>query len=189
LSIVMMQIFVPDLPEQSRKRPKQSFSWRFGYENKRSFGFNLAPHDHQRLFPVQPVRGCLFLWNGAVTRGGSIIKERYLVCWPESRWNSHHICSLQNFRFEKANDLPKATKKCWSRIDQLGQALAVRRYECKGTEFRGLSRRLQFFFTALMLKDVANTLEWYDHLIIGLLGHFLWNNSVHTYNTEAFLGT
>jgi hypothetical protein len=26
LSIVMMQIFVPDLPEQSRKRPKQSFS-------------------------------------------------------------------------------------------------------------------------------------------------------------------
>ena len=41
------------------------------------FGFNQAPHTHQRWFFSPACLGYLFLWKGTVTRGETIIKRAF----------------------------------------------------------------------------------------------------------------
>jgi hypothetical protein len=76
LSIVMMQIFGSDLPEQSRKRQISLFLGGLGI---RINGLDLTWH-HTRInddFFVQSAYGSHFVWKGTFTPGGSIIKRAF----------------------------------------------------------------------------------------------------------------
>jgi hypothetical protein len=77
LSIVMMQIFGSDLPEQIRQRQISLFLGGLGLRINGHFGFNLAPHKHQRRFFCPVCYGSHFVWKGTVTPGGSIIKRAF----------------------------------------------------------------------------------------------------------------
>ena len=76
-SVVMMQIFGSDLPEQSRRRQISLFLGGFGIRINGHFGFNLAPHTHQRWFFCPVCYGSHFVRKGTVTLGESIIKRAF----------------------------------------------------------------------------------------------------------------